>query len=71
MIEYCEKLYRAAMMAGQHGNKAKDQTLRQKLYIEEDILKQYAREITEIVNKAEIVLGNTRNLITKVINESD
>lgn len=71
MIEYCEKLYKAAMIAGQYGNKAKDQTLRQKLYIEEDILRQYAREITEIVNKAEIVLNNTRKYVTEVINESD
>lgn len=71
MIEYCEKLYRAAMMAGEYGKKAKDQTLRQKLYIEEDILKQYARDITKIVNKAEIVFSNTRKYVTEVINESD
>lgn len=71
MIEYCEKLYRMAMMAGQYARKAKSQESRQKLYIEEDILKQYAREITKIVNKAEIVCNNTRKYITNVINESD
>ena len=69
MNEYCEKLSRMAMMAGEYAREAKDQALRQKLYIEEDVLKQYVRDITKIVNKAEIVMNNTRKLITEVINE--